>query len=77
MGDMERELIGLRIGGEGLARVRRMAGALNGDGNPRSKLSPTLRAVIADGLTAREATCKKQHRGPIAAGACGHCGREL
>ena len=38
--------------------------------------SDLLRVAVGEWLGRRAADCKREHRGPIANGTCGHCGRE-
>lgn len=72
-----RVLRAIRIGGSGLARVERIAGAMAGDGDPKGQFSAAVRLLIGEALTVREKACKVDHRGPIVDQACGYCGREV
>ncbi len=39
--------------------------------------SDLLRVAVGEWLGRRAADCTREHRGPIAKGACGHCGKEV
>jgi hypothetical protein len=70
-----REQISLRMGGDGLARLKRIAVASSAD-DEEFTVSAAIRRAVGKALADWERDCARGHQGPIKGGACGHCGQE-
>lgn len=73
--DMARNHTTVRISDTGRARLAAIAAARSIDDVPVTQ-SGVLRELLSEALAARRRECGRNHRGPIKAGHCGHCGEE-
>lgn len=73
-----KKIISIRIG-PAHATVAAMAQAQSADPERAGVMGPVTpsdvyRDLLREALVARMRDCSRHHRGPVAAGSCGHCG---